>query len=210
MDGCGDSTGRPRRGRLDRDLPHLAPLRAGVRAGADRVRVRLHLPLRFPRSARASTRFCAASRRDRRYPFGNGHPRFSAWVNSPPATIGVFAQALAAAMNPSVAGGNHAAVWVEREVIQWFKIDLRLPAREHGTAREWKLGRRDHGARRRASRGRVATRMGHAERGRPHRGCERQRRAHADLRDRRSTLVSSEGGRAARTRQRGDSHRAER
>jgi len=61
------------------------------------------------------------------FPFGNGHPRFSAWVNSPPASIGVYAQALAAAMNPSVAGGNHAAVWVEREVIEWFKTIFGFP-----------------------------------------------------------------------------------
>src|SRR5918996_1215398 len=39
-----------------------------------------------------------------RYPFGNGHPRFWGWVNSPPAVMGVFAEALAAAMNPSCAG----------------------------------------------------------------------------------------------------------
>jgi glutamate/tyrosine decarboxylase-like PLP-dependent enzyme len=55
------------------------------------------------------------------YPFGNGHPRYFAWVNSPPALMGVFASALAAAMNPSCAGGNHAAIWVEREVIGWFR-----------------------------------------------------------------------------------------
>lgn len=61
------------------------------------------------------------------YPFGNGHPRFYGWVNSPPAVIGVFAAALAAAMNPSVAGGNHAAVWVERQVIEWFKTILGFP-----------------------------------------------------------------------------------
>lgn len=67
-----------------------------------------------------------------RYPFGNGHPRFSAWVNSPPAVIGIFAQALAAAMNPSVAGGNHAAVWVEREVIQWFKTIFGFPPESMG------------------------------------------------------------------------------
>ena len=49
------------------------------------------------------------------YPFGNGHPRFFAWVNSPPHPLGVLAEALAAAMNPSVAGGNHAAVhWRKR------------------------------------------------------------------------------------------------
>jgi aromatic-L-amino-acid/L-tryptophan decarboxylase len=55
------------------------------------------------------------------YPFGNGHPRYFAWVNSPPAVIGIFAEALAAAMNPSCAGGNHAAIYVERQVVRWFK-----------------------------------------------------------------------------------------
>src|SRR5512145_3488554 len=55
------------------------------------------------------------------YAFGNGHPRFYGWVNSPPAIIGVIVESLAAAMNPSVAGGNHAAVWVERQVLHWFK-----------------------------------------------------------------------------------------
>jgi aromatic-L-amino-acid decarboxylase len=61
------------------------------------------------------------------YPFGNGHPRFWGWVNSPPAVMGIFADALAAAMNPSVAGGNHAAVHLERQVIRWFAEMLGLP-----------------------------------------------------------------------------------
>lgn len=61
------------------------------------------------------------------HPFGNGHPRFYAWVNSPPAPICVFAQALSAAMNPSVAGGNHAAVWIERQVLEWFKSLIGFP-----------------------------------------------------------------------------------
>src|SRR5205807_9368504 len=65
------------------------------------------------------------------HPFGNGHPRFWGWVNSPPAVIGVFAEALAAAMNPSCAGGNHAAVYVERQVLEWFKKLLGFP--EHGS-----------------------------------------------------------------------------
>src|SRR3954466_10094111 len=34
------------------------------------------------------------------YPFGNGSPRFYAWVNSPPQVMGIFAEALAATMNP--------------------------------------------------------------------------------------------------------------
>ena len=61
------------------------------------------------------------------YPFGNGHPRFYGWVNSPPAVIAVLTDALAAAMNPSVAGGNHAAVWIERQVIGWFKQIVGFP-----------------------------------------------------------------------------------
>ena len=66
------------------------------------------------------------------YPFGNGHPRFWGWVNSPPAVMGIFADQLAAMMNPSVAGGNHAAVHVERQVIRWFAEILGLPSTAMG------------------------------------------------------------------------------
>jgi glutamate/tyrosine decarboxylase-like PLP-dependent enzyme len=66
------------------------------------------------------------------YPFGNGHPRFFGWVNSPPTVMGIFADALAAAMNPSCAGGNHAAVYVERQVINWFKQMLGYPTDAFG------------------------------------------------------------------------------
>src|ERR1700722_8434246 len=62
------------------------------------------------------------------YPFGNGHPRFAAWVNSPPAPIGIVAAAVAAAMNPSVAGGNQAAVHIEHAVIAWMSALLGCPA----------------------------------------------------------------------------------
>jgi aromatic-L-amino-acid decarboxylase len=54
------------------------------------------------------------------YPFGNGHRRFFGWVNSPPVVMGIFADAMAAAMNPSCAGGNHSAIYVERQVVRWF------------------------------------------------------------------------------------------
>jgi aromatic-L-amino-acid decarboxylase len=66
------------------------------------------------------------------YPFGNGSPKFYGWVNSPPAVVGVMAEALAAAMNPSVAGGNHAAVWVERQVLEWFKQLVGFPSDSMG------------------------------------------------------------------------------
>ena len=66
------------------------------------------------------------------FPFGNGHPRFFGWVNSPPVVIGIFAEALAAAMNPSCAGGNHAAIYVERQVIDWLKQIVGFPAEGMG------------------------------------------------------------------------------
>jgi aromatic-L-amino-acid decarboxylase len=66
------------------------------------------------------------------YPFGNGHPRFYGWVNSPPTVMGIFAEALAAAMNPSCAGGNHSAIYVERQVTNWFKQILGFPAGSMG------------------------------------------------------------------------------
>jgi aromatic-L-amino-acid decarboxylase len=57
------------------------------------------------------------------HPMGNGHPRFFGWVNSPPDMLAVIAEILAAAMNPSCAGGDHAAIYLEHCVIRWL-IDL--------------------------------------------------------------------------------------
>jgi aromatic-L-amino-acid/L-tryptophan decarboxylase len=54
------------------------------------------------------------------YPMGNGHPRFFGWVNSPPQPAGVVVEPIAAAMNPSCAGGDHAAVELERCVVRWL------------------------------------------------------------------------------------------
>jgi aromatic-L-amino-acid decarboxylase len=59
---------------------------------------------------------------------GNGHPRFFGWVNSPPAPMGVLADFLAAAMNPSCAGGDHAAIYVERAAVRWIMELIDLPA----------------------------------------------------------------------------------
>src|SRR5437879_13810472 len=58
---------------------------------------------------------------------GNGHPRFFGWVNSPPAPIGVVADFLAAALNPSCAGGDHAAIYVERAAGRWLMELIGLP-----------------------------------------------------------------------------------
>ena len=54
------------------------------------------------------------------YPMGNGHPRFFGWVNSPPAHLAALTEMLAAAMNPSCAGGDHAAIYLEHGVVRWL------------------------------------------------------------------------------------------
>jgi glutamate/tyrosine decarboxylase-like PLP-dependent enzyme len=54
------------------------------------------------------------------YPMGNGHPRFFGWVNSPPNPAGVVVEPLAAALNPSCAGGDHAGPHLERTVVRWL------------------------------------------------------------------------------------------
>nr|WP_055502545.1 aminotransferase class V-fold PLP-dependent enzyme [Nonomuraea pusilla] len=53
-------------------------------------------------------------------PMGNGHPRFFGWVNSPPSPAGVLVEPLAAALNPSCAGGDHAGPLLERTVVRWL------------------------------------------------------------------------------------------
>jgi aromatic-L-amino-acid/L-tryptophan decarboxylase len=61
------------------------------------------------------------------HPMGNGHPRFFGWVNSPPDMLAVITEVLAAAMNPSCAGGDHAAIYLEHCVIRWLMQLLGFP-----------------------------------------------------------------------------------
>ncbi len=61
------------------------------------------------------------------YPMGNGHPLFFGWVNSPPTAIGIVAELLAATMNPSCAGGDHAAIYLERATVRWLMEIMGFP-----------------------------------------------------------------------------------
>ena len=61
------------------------------------------------------------------YPMGNGHPRVFGWVNSPPTPIGVIAEFLAAAMDPSCAGGDHAAIYLEHAAVRWLMELIGFP-----------------------------------------------------------------------------------
>jgi aromatic-L-amino-acid decarboxylase len=64
------------------------------------------------------------------HPMGNGHPRFFGWVNSPPASLGILADFLAATLNPSCAGGDHAAIYLEHCVVRWLMELLGFPTEE--------------------------------------------------------------------------------
>jgi aromatic-L-amino-acid/L-tryptophan decarboxylase len=55
------------------------------------------------------------------YVMGNVHPRFWGWVNGSGTPSGAIADMLAAVMNPNAGGRDHGAVYVERQVIGWFR-----------------------------------------------------------------------------------------
>lgn len=62
------------------------------------------------------------------YPMGNIHPRFWAWFMGNGSPSAALADFLASAMNSNLGGGNHAAILVERQVIDWVKEMLGFPA----------------------------------------------------------------------------------
>lgn len=61
------------------------------------------------------------------YPLGHINPRFFAWVNSPAAPLSILGELIAAAMNPSTAGGDQSSVYIEHAVLDWMKELLGFP-----------------------------------------------------------------------------------
>ncbi len=72
--------------------------------------------------------------KERILPFakGNIHPRFFAWVEGTGTPFGALAELLASAMNPNVAIGEHAAMHVDLQVIEWCKQMMGYPASASG------------------------------------------------------------------------------
>ena len=66
------------------------------------------------------------------YPTGNIHPRFWSWVSGTGSPGGMLAELLSGAMNSSSHGGDHAPVYVERQVLSWLKQALGYPAEASG------------------------------------------------------------------------------
>ena len=55
------------------------------------------------------------------YPLGNIHPRFWAWVCGSGTPGAMLADMLASGMNSNVHGGDHAAVYLEQQVLRWLR-----------------------------------------------------------------------------------------
>ena len=61
------------------------------------------------------------------YLMGNDHPRFWGWYIGNGTMVGALGAFLAAASNPNLGGGNHAAVRVEQQVVRWCAELLGFP-----------------------------------------------------------------------------------
>jgi glutamate/tyrosine decarboxylase-like PLP-dependent enzyme len=66
------------------------------------------------------------------YATGNLHPRFFGWVHGAGTVAGALGEMLAGFMNSNVAGRDHVAVHVERQVIDWCKSLYGLPKSASG------------------------------------------------------------------------------
>jgi len=63
---------------------------------------------------------------------GNIHPMFFSWVEGNGTITGVMADMLASAMNSNLAIGDHGAVYVEHQVIDWCKEIVGYPLESSG------------------------------------------------------------------------------
>ncbi|MDQ6626707.1 MAG: pyridoxal-dependent decarboxylase [Verrucomicrobiota bacterium] len=66
------------------------------------------------------------------YPLGNIHPRFWGWVIGTGTPLGALSEMLIGTMNSNVPGGEHSAVYVERQVLDWCKEMVGFPSGASG------------------------------------------------------------------------------
>jgi glutamate/tyrosine decarboxylase-like PLP-dependent enzyme len=95
-----------------RERPAWQPMPDAIRASFDE-------PL--PRDGEgADAAYRAFIERVRPYPTGNIHPRFWGWVQGSGVPLAALADMLGSALNPHMAGFNHAPALVEHQVIAWL------------------------------------------------------------------------------------------
>lgn len=66
------------------------------------------------------------------YPSGNRHPRFWGWVKGAGTVPGLLGQWMAAGMNANVFGGEQGPVFVEKQVLEWFRQGMGFPEGSSG------------------------------------------------------------------------------
>jgi aromatic-L-amino-acid decarboxylase len=66
------------------------------------------------------------------YNKGNVHPRFFAWIQGTGTPLGTFADLLASGMNPNTTIGEHSAMYVDRQVVNWCKELVNFPSEASG------------------------------------------------------------------------------
>jgi len=66
------------------------------------------------------------------YNKGNVHPRFFAWIQGTGTPLGALADLLASGMNPNTAIGEHSAMYVDRQVVNWCKELMNFPSEASG------------------------------------------------------------------------------
>ena len=67
------------------------------------------------------------------YPMGNVHPRFWAWYMGSSNFTGALGDFLAAIQGSNLGGGNHAAAFMDQQVVNWCKEMMGFPASASGT-----------------------------------------------------------------------------
>jgi glutamate/tyrosine decarboxylase-like PLP-dependent enzyme len=66
------------------------------------------------------------------YPMGTTHPRFWSWYMGNGTVLGALADFLASITNSNLGGGNHAAILVEEQVVNWLKEMIGFPDEASG------------------------------------------------------------------------------
>lgn len=113
---------------LEKALNHLegAAERPAWRAVPDEVKEAIAEPLPFaPQGSNA----VAEDLLRWILPFstGNTHPRFFGWVHGAGTPGGILAEMMAAAINANLGGRDHAPIYIERQVIEWWRQIFGFP-----------------------------------------------------------------------------------
>jgi glutamate/tyrosine decarboxylase-like PLP-dependent enzyme len=118
---------------VDCCIDHVRDIRAGPVWRATPEAVKARLGSAAPAAPEALSQLLAAFARDMLpYATGNLHPRFFGWVHGGGSVAGALGEMLAGFLNSNVAGRDHVAVYVERQVIQWCKEIFGFPATASG------------------------------------------------------------------------------